>query len=43
MIQGKKHGVNTGGKAQMPAHYRCTITCAFFGERKHYEDEFYHK
>ena len=34
---------NTGGKAKMPDHYRCTITCAFCGKRKHYEDECYHK
>ena len=27
----------------MPDHYRCTITCALFGKRKHYEDECYHK
>ena len=27
----------------MPDHYRCTITCAFCGKRKHYEDECYHK
>ena len=24
-------------------HHRCTITCAFCGKRKHYEDECYHK
>ena len=29
--------------AKMPDHYRCTITCAFCGKRKHYEDECYHK
>ena len=23
----------------MPDHYRCTITCAFYGKRKHYEDK----
>ena len=34
---------NTGAKAKMPDHYRCTITCAFCGKRKHYEDECYHK
>ena len=34
---------NTGGKAKPPDHYRCTITCAFRGKRKHYEDECYHK
>ena len=27
----------------MPDHYRCTITCAFCGKTKHYEDECYHK
>ena len=27
----------------MPDHYRCTITCAFCGKRKDYEDECYHK
>ena len=27
----------------MQDHYRCTITCAFCGKRKHYEDECYHK
>ena len=27
----------------MPDHYRCSITCAFCGKRKHYEDECYHK
>ena len=27
----------------MPDHYRCTITCAFCGKRKHYENECYHK
>ena len=27
----------------MPDHYRCIITCAFCGKRKHYEDECYHK
>ena len=39
----KKEGTNTGAKAKMPDHYRCTITCAFCGKRKHYEDECYHK
>ena len=34
---------NTGAKAELPDHYRCTITCAFCGKRKHYEDECYHK
>ena len=27
----------------MPDYYRYTITCAFCGNRKHYEDECYHK
>ena len=27
----------------MPDHYRCTITCAFCGKSKLYEDECYHK
>ena len=27
----------------MPDHYRCTLTCAFRGKKKHYEDECYHK
>ena len=27
----------------MPDHYRCTITRAFCGKRKHYEGECYHK
>ena len=27
----------------MPDHYRCTVTCAFCGKRKHYQDESYHK
>ena len=27
----------------MPDHYRCTISCAFCGKRRHYEDECYHK
>ena len=43
MVQGKKQETNTGGKAKLPDHYRCTITCAFCGKRKHYEDECYHK
>ena len=42
-VQGKKQETNTGAKAKMPDHYRCTITCAFCGKRKHYEDECYHK
>ena len=43
MIQGKKQATNTGSKAKMPDHYRCTITSAFCGKRKHYKDECYHK
>ena len=43
MVQGKKQESNAGGKAKLPDHYRCTITCAFCGKRKHYEDECYHK
>ena len=41
--QGKKQETNTGAKPKMPDHYRCTITCAFCGKRKHYKDECYHK
>ena len=43
MVQGKKQETNTGSKAKMPDHYRCTITCAFCGKRKPYQDESYHK
>ena len=43
VVQGKKQETNTGAKAKRPDHYRCTITCAFCGKRKHYEDECYHK
>ena len=43
MVQGKKHETNTGAKRKMPDYYRCTITCAFCGKRKHYEDDCYHK
>ena len=43
VVQGKKQETNTGGKAKLPDHYRCTITCAFCEKRKHYEDECYHK
>ena len=42
VVQGKNQGTKTGAKAKMPDHYRCTITCAFCGKRKHYEDECYH-
>ena len=30
-------------QGKLPDNYRCTITCAFCGKRKHYEDECYHK
>ena len=43
VVQGKKQETNTGGKAKLQDHYRCTITCAFCGKRKHYGDECYHK
>ena len=43
VVQGKKQETNIGAKPKMPDHYRCTITCAFCGKRKHYEDECYHK
>ena len=43
VVQRKKQEINTGAKAKMPDHYRCTITCAFCGKRKHYEHECYHK
>ena len=43
VVQGKKQDTNTGSKAKMPDHYRCTISCAFCGKRKHYEEECYHK
>ena len=39
LVQGKKQETNTDAKAKMPDHYRCTITCAFCGKRKHYQDE----
>ena len=43
VVQGKKRETNTSAKPKMLDHYRCTITCAFCGKRKHYEDECYHK
>ena len=43
VVRGKKQEVNTGSTQKMPDRYRCTVTCAFCGRRKHYEDEFYHK
>ena len=43
VVQGKREETNTAAKPKLPDHYRCTITCAFCGKRKHYEDECYHK
>ena len=43
VLQGKKQETNTGGKAKMPDHYRCMITCAFCGKRSQYESECHHK
>ena len=43
VLQGKTQVTNTGAKPKMSDHYRCTITCALCGKRKHYEDECYHK
>ena len=43
MVQGKKQETNSGGKPKLPDHYRCKITCAFCGKRKHYDNECYHK
>ena len=43
VVQGKKQETNTGSKAEMPDHYRCTVTRAFCDSRKHYGDECYHK
>ena len=43
VVQESKQETNTRGKAKLPDHYRCTITCAFCRKRKHYEDECYHK
>ena len=43
VVQGKKQETDTGSKAKLPDHYRCTITCAFRGKRKHYGVECYHK
>ena len=36
VVQGKKQETNTGSKAKMPDHHRCTITCEFCGKRNHY-------
>ena len=41
VVQVKKQETNTGAKAKLPDPYRCTITCAFCGKMKHYEDECY--
>ena len=35
VVKGKQQETNTGAKKQLPDHYRCTITCAFCGKRKH--------
>ena len=43
MVQGTKQETNTGGKAKMREHHRCTITSAVCSCRKHYNDECYHK
>ena len=43
MVQGKKQETNTGAKPKMTDHSSCTITCAFCGKRKNYDDECYHK
>ena len=43
VVQGKRQETNTGAQPKLLDHYRCTITCAFCGKRKHYEDECYHK
>ena len=43
VVQGKKLETNTGAKAKMLDHSGCTITYAFCGKGKHYEDECYHK
>ena len=43
VVKGKLQETNTGAKKQLLDHYRCTITCACCGKRKHYADECYHK
>ena len=43
VVQEKKQETNTASKGNMPDNYRCTITCAFCGKRRHYKDECYHK
>ena len=43
VVQEKKQETNTGGKAKLPDHYRCTMTCAICGKTKNYEEECYHK
>ena len=37
VVQGKQQEKNTGAKAKLPDHYRCTITCAFCRKRKHHD------
>ena len=34
VFQGKKQETNLGAKCKRPDHYRCTITCAFCGEKE---------
>ena len=43
VVQGNKQDMNTRGKAKMPDHYTCTITCAFCGRCEHYEANCNHK
>ena len=43
VVQWKRQETNTGAKPKLPDHYRCTITCAFCGRTKRYEDECYRK
>ena len=43
VVEGKKQETATSAKPKMRDQYRCNITCAFCGKRKHYEDECYHK
>ena len=39
VVEGKRKETNTGGKARMPNNYRCIITCALCGKRRHSKDE----
>ena len=39
VVQGKRKETNTSGKSKLPDYYSFTINCAFWGKRKHYEDE----